>query len=102
MSGDIVRQLRDTRYPGQLEMRFEAADQIEKLRADLEDAQIEIRNLQNSGKTPGSRLGYRSRLALAHRLGLGPTEYRHLLELGWAEAIAAMPDGAVSPPERQK
>ena len=32
MAGDIVKQLRDTRYPGQWEMRFEAADEIEWLR----------------------------------------------------------------------
>ncbi len=36
MAGDIVKQLRDTRYPGQLEMRREAADEIERLRATLE------------------------------------------------------------------
>ena len=32
MAGDIVKQLRDTRYPGQLEMREAAADEIERLR----------------------------------------------------------------------
>jgi hypothetical protein len=32
MAGDIVLQLRDARYPGQLEMRLAAADEIERLR----------------------------------------------------------------------
>ncbi len=32
MAGDIVKQLRDTRYPGQMEMRLAAADEIERLR----------------------------------------------------------------------
>lgn len=36
MAGDIVKQLRDTRYPGQLEMRLEAADEIERLRGELD------------------------------------------------------------------
>lgn len=35
MAGDIVLQLRDNRYPGQLEMRHTAADEIERLRAAL-------------------------------------------------------------------
>lgn len=34
MAGDIVKQLRDTRYPGQWEMRLEAADEIERLRSE--------------------------------------------------------------------
>lgn len=32
MAGDIVKQLRDTRYPGQHEMRETAADEIARLR----------------------------------------------------------------------
>lgn len=32
---DIVAQLTDTRYPGQLEMRFEAAAEINRLRSAL-------------------------------------------------------------------
>lgn len=32
MAGDIVLQLRDSRYPGQFEMRNAAADEIERLR----------------------------------------------------------------------
>lgn len=32
MAGDIVLQLRDSRYPGQFEMRNAAADEIEHLR----------------------------------------------------------------------
>ena len=34
MAGDIVKQLRDTRYPGQLEMRLQAAEIIEQYRID--------------------------------------------------------------------
>lgn len=40
MAGDIVKQLRDTRYPGQLEMRCEAADEIERLREALNGAAV--------------------------------------------------------------
>jgi len=35
MAGDIVKQLRDTRYPGQMEMRLAAAEEIETLRFRL-------------------------------------------------------------------
>lgn len=35
MAGDIVKQLRDTRYPGQIEMRLAAAEEIEQLREAL-------------------------------------------------------------------
>jgi hypothetical protein len=36
MAGDIVKQLLDTRYPHQMEMRREAADEIERLRRELD------------------------------------------------------------------
>lgn len=34
MAGDIVEQLKDTRYPGQMEMRLQAAEIIEQYRSD--------------------------------------------------------------------
>jgi hypothetical protein len=40
MAGDIVLQLRDARYPGQLEMRLAAADEIELLRSKCQVAAI--------------------------------------------------------------
>lgn len=42
MAGDIVLQLRDTRYPGQLEMRLAAAEEIEHLRLEHQHACQEI------------------------------------------------------------
>lgn len=38
MAGDIILQLRDARYPGQLEMRLAAADEIELLRSKCQVA----------------------------------------------------------------
>lgn len=59
MTDDIVLQLRDTRYPGQMEMRLEAADQIERLRTALEII---------------SKYSKDDRAAKAARIALSPSE----------------------------
>lgn len=46
MAGDIVLQLRDARYPGQLEMRLAAADEIEQLRRRCATASVSQSDFQ--------------------------------------------------------
>lgn len=45
MAGDIILQLRDTRYPGQMEMRLQAAEIIEQYRKDSESDAALIKQL---------------------------------------------------------
>lgn len=73
MAGDIVKQLRDTRYPGQMEMRVAAAEEIELLRTVLTD----LVNARALAGVRGVVAGWNG-----ERRPDGPFEHRHPAELG--------------------